>query len=94
LAVTRQALAKAFRLHVGVSPKRFARIQRFHQLVCKADAASVPPQANWTEMALDAGYFDHSHLIKDFGDFARVTPAVFLKTRESGLHFSKFPHQD
>ncbi len=33
----------------------------------------------WAEMALDCGYYDQSHFIKEFQAFAGVTPAAFLR---------------
>ncbi len=35
--------------------------------------------ADWAQLALDCGYFDQSHLIHDFQDFAGSAPQGFLR---------------
>jgi AraC-like DNA-binding protein len=42
------------------------------------------PEPDWGELALDHGYFDQSHLIRDFLAFSGFTPAGYLQ-RLSGL---------
>lgn len=75
LGVSRQYLAAQFRDHVGLSPKLFARICRFRS----ARAAALATEAgahgrDWAGLALDSGYFDQSHLIRDFHDFTGNSP--------------------
>lgn len=72
LGVSRQHLALQFRQHVGISPKLFARISRFRAV--NGALKSLPAQADWAQVALQYGYFDQSHLIHDFHDFAHSTP--------------------
>jgi len=76
LGVSRQHLAAQFRTHVGLSPKLYARIERFRRA---AGALRVPDPAmvDWALLALDCGYFDQSHLIRDFREFADSTPEGF-----------------
>lgn len=72
--VTRQHLARAFAYHVGVSPKTFARVMRFRRalkLACKGKQA-------WADLAAELGYFDQSHLIAEFREFAGETPVPFF----------------
>jgi AraC-like DNA-binding protein len=42
------------------------------------DALEANPGAGWTDAALAAGYFDQSHLIRDFRRFVGCTPAQFV----------------
>jgi len=85
LGVSRQYLAAQFRDHVGLSPKLFARICRFRSaraaaLVTAPDHAG-PHGHDWATLALDSGYFDQSHLIRDFQDFTGASPDVHMSKR-------------
>jgi len=77
--VSRQYLAAQFRDHVGLSPKLFARICRFRSARAAA-LASTPGQhgQDWATLALDCGYFDQSHLIRDFHDFTGSSPDLHM----------------
>jgi AraC-like DNA-binding protein len=74
LGVSRQHLAAQFRQQVGLSPKLYARICRFRRATAALQAASAP---DWAQLALDCGYFDQSHLIHDFQQFAGSAPERF-----------------
>jgi AraC-like DNA-binding protein len=78
LGVSRQALARSFREHVGVSPKtlsRVLRLQRALRLLARPPGDGPP---RWVDVALDAGYYDQSHLIADFRDLVGLTPSAYL----------------
>ncbi len=63
----------------GLTPKRLARVLRFRHACRIADR---PDRPNWSAIALEAEYFDQSHLIRDFHHFTGQTPmAVFSNTR-------------
>jgi len=82
LGVSRQYLANQFRDHVGLSPKLFARICRFRAARTAALAAEPGRHGHdWATLALDSGYFDQSHLIRDFQDFTGASPDVHLGNR-------------
>jgi len=80
--VSRQYLAAQFREHVGLSPKLFARICRFRSARAAALAAPAASHGHdWATLALDSGYFDQSHLIRDFQDFTGNSPDAHLGSR-------------
>ena len=81
LGVSRQHLAQQFRQHVGISPKLFARICRFR--AASAGMQNLAGQQDWAQVALQYGYFDQSHLIHDFQDFARSSPEAWLTGRRA-----------
>ena len=71
-------LATLFKSHLGVTPKRVARIYRFARLILSVDA--VRP-VDWSQLAQAAGYFDQAHFSKEFKDFTGHTPAAYLALR-------------
>ncbi|MBC7947431.1 MAG: AraC family transcriptional regulator [Chitinophagaceae bacterium] len=56
---------------VGYSPKFFARLARFSSAYRLRER---DPRLSWTAIAHDTGYFDQMHFIRDFKQFAGITP--------------------
>jgi len=75
LGVTRQHLARAFALHVGVSPKVFARVARVRRVLAKARVAA---DVDWTALALDAGFYDQAHLAGEVRELTGRSPTDWL----------------
>jgi AraC-like DNA-binding protein len=65
-----------FREQVGLTPKLFARVRRFHALLGRIDKG-LP--VHWAALAADCGYFDQAHLIHDFRAFAGATPLEYSR---------------
>jgi AraC-like DNA-binding protein len=63
-----------FSEHVGLTPKRWVRVARF-QAVVREIAAGRP--VRWASVAAACGYFDQSHLIRDFRAFSGVAPTEY-----------------
>lgn len=59
----------------GLSPKHLARVLRFRH-ACRIARGS--PHLGWPAIALNAGYCDQSHFIRDFREFTRETPVAVL----------------
>ena len=73
---TRQ-LERRFLRGVGLPPRLLGRILRFQHLFRLAhDEAATP--GTWADRAVDAGYYDQAHLLRDFREFAGSTPPRFL----------------
>jgi AraC-like DNA-binding protein len=60
---------------VGLTPKLFSRVQRFQKVIQTAHRLEA---INWTEMALDCGYYDQAHFIHDFQAFSGITPSQYV----------------
>ncbi|GAA3946459.1 hypothetical protein GCM10023085_30780 [Actinomadura viridis] len=71
-------LATLFKSHVGVTPKRVARIYRFAHLILSVDALGP---VDWSDLAQTAGYFDRAHFSREFKDFTGHTPTEYLALR-------------
>lgn len=56
---------------VGYSPKFFARVARFSNAYRLRERN---PFLTWTAIAHETGYFDQMHFIRDFKQFAGITP--------------------
>lgn len=71
-------LSAAFRASVGVPPKSVARLLRFERVIARLQR---PDACRWAARALDSGYYDQSHLVRDFTEFAGCTPTAYLRER-------------
>ena len=71
-----RALQRLFDDYVGVGPKWVISRYRLHEAVDRlADGDSV----DWTALALDLGYFDQAHFIRDFRSLVGRTPGEFSR---------------
>jgi AraC-like DNA-binding protein len=61
---------------IGMLPKVFARIVRFSKAYRLKEANT---NLSWTAIAHKTGYFDQAHFIRDFKEFAGVTPRIIEK---------------
>lgn len=70
-------LQRLFQQYVGVSPKWV--IQRF-RIQEVAERMEKDKTIQFAEMALDLGYYDQAHFIKDFKNTIGLSPEEYLKT--------------
>jgi len=76
LGTSLRSLQRGFAAEVGISPKLFARICRFQRVL----AARRAGPTGWARAAVECGYYDQAHLIRDFRQFAGATPTDLLAT--------------
>jgi AraC-like DNA-binding protein len=72
--ISSRQLERRFLREVGVGPKLLGRIIRFQQVFRAVEQRN----AAWSAVALECGYYDQAHLIRDFNQFAQQTPAVLF----------------
>ena len=89
--MTTRRLQRRFAERVGVSPKLLARILRFQRtLLARGDRGS--DAADWVRIAVECGYADQSHLIRDYAAFAGETPRSLLAAEgELSAYFTARP---
>lgn len=75
LGLSQRRFIQVFKAEVGMTPKLFSRIQRFQQT---RSVVQQSPSPNWATVALDLGYFDQSHLIREFLEFSGHTPTDYV----------------
>ena len=74
LGITRRHLERRFDTLVGISPKRLARIVRFQRALRMLRA----PAGSGVATALECGYADQPHFIRDFTELAGCPPGAHL----------------
>lgn len=65
---------RTFRDRMGVSPKLFARIARLDRMIRLRNAA---PDTDWLSLAIEAGFYDHQHMARDFRALCLSSPTAF-----------------
>lgn len=73
LCISQRQFEKRFLRVVGSSPKKFSSLVRFNGLLNRQHSFT-----SLTSLALDAGYFDQAHFIKDFKSYLGLTPEQFF----------------
>lgn len=67
---------RRFRALTGQNPKHYARVCRVAHAV---HLKELFPDLSWTAVALEAGYADQSHFIRDFKGLTGILPRDFLR---------------
>jgi len=77
-------------IRIGLTPKLFGRVQLFQ---CAIALARRHLTVDWAELAIACGYFDQSHLMRDFVAFSGVSPADYkrrqTKLDRAGIHVKR-----
>ncbi|HET6331137.1 MAG TPA: helix-turn-helix domain-containing protein [Holophagaceae bacterium] len=71
-----RTLQRLFGRYVGVSPKWVIQRYRLHEALAQVDQGHP---VDWASLALDLGYFDQAHFIKDFKALVGRTPASYAE---------------
>lgn len=69
-------LERRFTPRIGLTPKMFSRVIRFRRVMTSIRNGRP---TSWSRLAADAGYYDQSHLIREFKAFSGLTPEGVLR---------------
>lgn len=72
LNLSRRHLSRMFSDQTGLSPKEFCRIVRVRNALQQIRLLSCRP--DWSNLALEYGYFDQAHFINDFRSVVGISP--------------------
>jgi AraC-like DNA-binding protein len=67
-------LRRAFLEQTGLSPKHFCRVIRFRDSASRLAACR---RGEWTQVALECGYYDQAHFINEFRELSGYSPSEF-----------------
>jgi AraC-like DNA-binding protein len=84
IGLSNRRFSQLFHDQTGLTPKSFCRMRRFQRVLRSIHVART---LEWTQIALDCGYFDQAHFIRDFQSFSGFTPTGYTASyvgREGG----------
>ena len=76
MGVSLRRLDRTFNTRVGLTPKTLCRLVRFQRVFKVLEERQNG--RDWVQIALDCGYYDQSHFIKEFSAFAGKGPTAYF----------------
>jgi len=84
LDLGRRQLERRWRALTGQSPAEFARLVRFQRTVRRL---MLDRRVRVVDAALEGGYWDQAHFVRDFGCRVGVPPGAWLASARARTHF-------
>jgi AraC-like DNA-binding protein len=88
VGLSQRRFIQLFTAEVGLTPKLYGRVRRFQRARELVRNAIEP---DWAAVAVACGFFDQSHLIRDFGEFSGLSPVAYLKQRSKHVLLNHMP---
>lgn len=82
-----------FQREIGINPKSFARIRRFQSALARLQQ-SRGQSLSFSLLALETGYADQAHMIRDFKAYSGFTPSQYHALTLGCLSHVPHPEQD
>lgn len=79
--IGKRALQRLFNQYVGVGPKWAINRYRMHEALERMEQGQG---LEWTRLALELGYFDQAHFIRDFKALVGCPPAEYWRRYRNG----------
>jgi AraC-like DNA-binding protein len=83
MRVGQRELERRFREKIGLGPKRFCRIVRFQDVFRQHGL----DEDAWARVAVDCGYYDQPHFIREFKRITGETPPEFFSRLDPVTRF-------
>lgn len=77
--LNKRTLQRMFQQYVGVGPKWVINRYRMFEILDRVSERTT----DWADLALELGYFDQSHFIKDFKRMVGLSPEEYSKKKRS-----------
>jgi AraC-like DNA-binding protein len=77
--LSQRQFERHFKYLTGFSAKTFFKIARFENLIEALGCGTGNVTKNFTDLALEHGYYDQSHLNRHFKEFTGMAPGDYLK---------------
>jgi AraC-like DNA-binding protein len=82
--LSQRQFERHFKYLTGFSAKTYFKISRFENLMETLCCPAGKVAQSLTDIALDLGYYDQSHLNRHFKEFTGLSPSGFLQLQEVG----------
>ena len=76
MGISLRKLDRTFNTRVGLTPKTLCRIVRFQRVFKMIE--QTDRGRGWVQIALDCGYYDQAHFVKEFKEFAGKAPTSYF----------------
>lgn len=83
IGISSRRFIQLFSNEVGLTPKIFARVRRFQNVLLQLRNAR---EIEWADLAAGCGYFDQAHFIHDFKEFSGINPTTYLAQKTEHLN--------
>jgi AraC-like DNA-binding protein len=78
VGLSQRHFIQLFTAEVGLTPKLYSRVRRFQRA---RELVRDIAEPEWAAIALACGFFDQSHMIRDFGEFSGLSPVAYVGQR-------------
>jgi transcriptional regulator GlxA family with amidase domain len=81
LGISLRKLDRVFNARVGLTPKALCRVVRFQQVLKMVERDQQ--SRDWAQLAVECGYYDQSHFIKEFSAFTGLSPTAYFSEQNA-----------